>query len=762
MRGTIAYLCDTYGKIEPFNTKESLYFSANSIIDLCWKELYIGMVMDFIADSSQASCVRKAPLKWLDGYIDSISTTPWGDTQWNIKTKHGARGFWFLKENALRLPVKEVFNIGDIVKFQCEGYTEKRNRAYNVTKQKLGYITNYDPINCTGMIDYSIPFAKSNIINYSEFCIDSSKYFYSVAYNISNTSPLQIMILYETPEIVFDDYLKYIDGYINIIGAAKNGEEYIIISPPDGSPCTIKTSFDAFDSSCDWKWIEPNQHISYVMNDEGTVSEISWTGYITRFPIHPASKDMSAQINSDIWRNEFEALNPTLIYCRKYKISNACYDEPQKNFWVETTVFNNRIQIPIKTYKTFQRYKVRYALTDDNVHTKKAIRISIIGIAKAPEGECKEVQQRTETADNVVINNYYAPVYQQVNFVQNILQIEGKSFADYLQNYYRQRSANLPILSVEPIECLPDTVSADLLADASLFEQQYSLALDFLLQKYNLSASSLHIEWLSDKCKEYLKTALIVDYKLMGEICLLSDLSAQSVFYGKFLEQLLKDVLFPLFKNSPRLSDKLTRLTANGIKEVTSPKQTTIGTYCNAISRHLELISEVLGNICTTKTIEEWKIYWQQLNNQLIEAKEIRNKTDHADQPICIQDVDKIRALIIAPDGIVATIEIVAISPEKEDCCYNEISADYLLFDYEKPLYGKNQNIQGLLGKVMGKPALLHISKLSASYVGQREIECFIQKIQKKPLSVKVFKETDKGIEVTLLGVIPDFDTLIR
>ena len=74
----------------------------------------------------------------------------------------------------------------------------------------------------------------------------------------------------------------------------------------------------------------------------------------------------------------------------------------------------------------------------------------------------------------------------------------------------------------------------------------------------------------------------------------------------------------------------------------------------------------------------------------------------------------------------------------------------------------RNQNIQGLLGKVLDKPALLHISKMCKAYVGQQEIERFIEKVQNQPFSVKFFKETDKGVEVTLLGVTPDFDTLIQ
>jgi hypothetical protein len=520
------------------------------------------------------------------------------------------------------------------------------------------------------------------------------------------------------------------------------------------------------------QWLELDQHISYAIDDNEKATDISWTGYITRFPINPVSNDMSAQINDKIWKNEIEDRDPKLVYCRKYKIVNAHCDESQKHFWLESRVFNNTIHIPIKTYKSFQRYKVRYALRDDKVNTKKAIKISVIGVAKAPEPSPCEPSQEIITDQNIVINNYYAPVYQQFNFIQNVLQIDSKDFADYLQNYFAHKIATLPPSNTEKAQLLSDAISNDLLpspiTDASLFEEQYIKALRVLSEKYNLQASTLSVEWLSEKCRVYLKTAIIVDYKLMGDICLLSDLSAQSVFYGKFLEQLLKDILYPLFKNHTTLADKLTRLSPDGIREVTSSKQTTIGTYCNAINRNVELISEVCGNCFCMKTAQEWETYWRTLNILLNEAKEIRNKTDHADLPICIEDVDKMRSLIIAPTGIITTIEILVnyinndTHPNNGARSSNGHENDYLMFTYEKTLYGRNQNIQGLLGKVLDKPALLHISKLRKAYVGQQEIEQFIKKVQTLPFSVKLFKETEKGIEVTLFGVTPDFDTLIQ
>ena len=776
MRGKIVYLCETHGQIEPLDTRDKLYFNPNSLIESQWKDLRIGMIMDFTTASNcvsnQASYVRRAPLKWFDGYIDNISTTPWGEHQWNIKTNHGSRSFWFVKENIQRIGADEEINVGDIVKFQCEGYNEKRNRAYNVTKQQLGYITSYDQNNGKGIINYAIPFVADKICNLEQYCMDTNKFFYFVAYTVSNAGPQEITILDEVAEIVFDDCLQYIDGFVEKIDSTKNEEEYIILSPTNGSPCTIKTSFDKFDVACMRQWLELDQHISYVLDENEKATDITWTGYITRFPINPISNDMSAQINDKIWKNEIEDHDPKLVYCRKYKIVNAHCDESQKHFWLESRVFNNTIHIPIKTYKSFQRYKVRYALTDDKVNTKKAIKILVIGVAKAPEPILCEPSQEIGTEQNIVINNYYAPVYQQFNFIQNVLQMDSKGFADYLQNYFDHKIAALSPSNTETVQLLSDAISNDLLlspvADASLFEEQYIKALRALSKKYNLPVSTLSIEWLSEKCKVYLKTAIIVDYKLMGDICLLSDLSAQSVFYGKFLEQLLKDVLYPLFKNHTTLSDKLTRLSPDGIKEVTSSKQTTIGTYCNAINRNVELISEVCGNCFSMKTAQEWETYWRTLNSLLNEAKEIRNKTDHADLPICIEDVDKMRSLIIAPAGIITTIEILVNYISNDNHPKNEVhspngpESDYLMFTYEKTLYGRNQNIQGLLGKVLDKPALLHISKMCKAYVGQQEIEHFIEKVQNQPFSVKFFKETDKGVEVTLLGVTPDFDTLIQ
>lgn len=776
MRGKIVYLCENYGRIEPLDTRDKLYFNPNSLIESQWEDLQVGMIMDFTAVSNcvstQASYVRRAPLKWFDGYIDNVSTTPWGEIQWNIKTNQGSRSFWFVKENIQKISVDEEINVGDIVKFQCEGYNEKRNRAYNVTKQQLGYITSYDLNNGKGMINYSIPFVANKICNIEQYCMNTNKFFYSVAYTVSNAEIQEITILDEVAEIIFDNCLQYIDGYVEKIDSTKNAEEYIILSPANGSPCTIKTSFDKFDVACMRHWLELDQHISYVLDDNEKATDITWTGYITRFPINPVSNDMSAQINDKIWKNEIEDYDPKLVYCRKYKIINAHCDESQKHFWLESRVFNNTIHIPIKTYRSFQRYKVRYALTDDKVNTKKAIKILVIGVAKAPDPILHEPSRKMEMDQNIVINNYYAPVYQQFNFTQTVLQMDRNDFADYLQNYFGQKIANLPHSNTEKAQLLLDAISNDLLpssiTDVSLFEEQYIKALRVLSKRYDLPVSMLSVEWLSEKCELYLKTAIIVDYKLMGDVCLLSDLSAQSVFYGKFLEQLLKDVLYPFFKKHTTLADKLTRLSPDGIKEVTSSRQTTIGTYCNAINRNMELISEVCGNCFSMKTTQEWKTYWLTLNSLLNEAKEIRNKTDHADLPICVEDVDKMRFLITAPTGIITTIEILVNYINNDNLSKNEVYSpnesekDYLMFTYEKTLYGRNRNIQGLLGNVLDKPALLHISKLRKAYVGQQEIEQFIEKVQTLPFSVKLFKETEKGMEVTLLGVTPDFDTLIQ
>ena len=770
MRGTIVQKNNNYGYIRSFDSKQNLYFNSNCLLNIEWEELFVGMIVDFTVISGDvskiATYIRKSPLVWLNGHIESISITPWGEKQFNIVTNLGSRTFWFLDGNTQIERDTTNFCVGDNVSFQCEGYKESRNQVYNITRQKLGYITNYDIKKETGLIDYTLHFARDKIINFDKFHIDLTKFFYLITYELVNDSVKSITIINQVKEIIFDNECHWIDGSIDRISTSNVGNEYMIISPCNGAACKIKSSFDDLNKYCDTKWLLPEHHVSYYIDDEQNAKEIMWTGYITRFPSNPTTKDLSARINSRIWTNEYEENNANLIYFRKNKIINHKSDEQQKNFWIDARIFNNIRRIPINTYD--QRFKVRYALAEDKDYGIKAIKIKVIGVAKAPKPASKENDISILPEQNVVINNYYAPVYQQFNFIQNILQIDNEKFAEYLKNYFLERTRNL-YSSKETIELLSDAIDSDLLSpiskEAALFEEQYNQALEVMSKKYNLQISELSIEWLSTKCELYLKTAIIVDFKLMGEVCLFSDLSAQSVFYGKFLEQLLKDVMYPLFKNNVDLSDMLTRLSHEGIKIVTSSKQTTIGTYCNAINRNIESISQVCSNCFPMKTIEEWETYWDTLNALLNEAKKIRNKTDHADYPICVEDINRMRSIIVDSDGIIAIMKTlyncVNKSINSEIVHQSENDYDYLSFNYDKPFYGKNKKIQGLSGKVQNKPALLHISQLRCGYVKQCEIENFIEKVKNQPLWVKVFKESDKCVEVTLLGVTPDFDTLL-
>ena len=768
MRGKIVFLSKENGKIKPFKSKQSLPFNFKFLIGISPEELYENMIVDFrIVDTptTQAIEVRKAPLEWYEGIVKNIGVTTWGQKQININYSSKTltdREYQFVVDT----PTMEDIAIGDNVKFLCNGnYLWDNNQVYFISKKALGYITDFNSNSGEYIIDFELPVKKTEITNNNTYKIDTDNYFYMVSYDICNNVISNVYILAETDELIFDKQEKWIDGCIKKIGNNKISGDYIIISSQNKNLRTLKTSFDSLCYSDSKDFLEEGQHISYCIDDTTNITNIAWLGYITRFPVRQTSDDQAAYINNKIWRNEPEEINPKLIYFRKYKLNDQLTTNKNKNkYWLQCSFCNNNKSVLINTYK--YRYKVRFAFKyNEEYHEKQATAITVIGIAKNKQ---IDNTQKTSSNQNNAIYNFYGNV--QFNITNNIFDYNTKDFAQYLQSEFSKRFINLPQnvniaesidfnpFSILPIESLSET-SVDTL------DSLYNIALNTFVQKpIKLKICNLILDWLSEISKIYLKSAIVIDYKLLNETCLFSDLSAQLVYYGKFIEQVLRDVLYPLFKNCNELSDKLTMQTDIGYMSILYPDKTTIGTYVNAIRSNEHILCKVCSDqYSQISNVINWEEYWQTFETALEEVRKLRNKAFHSGNIITTNEVNHMRCLLLEQGGLFDKIN--SINKLSKSLKTKQIEkGDIVQFEFKDVQYGKEKDkINLVIGTVNSKKAKLHIGQLKEDErVTINEMNKFIEAIQNKVIPVRVKEITKYDYQVSLIGVTPSFAEYIK
>jgi hypothetical protein len=138
----------------------------------------------------------------------------------------------------------------------------------------------------------------------------------------------------------------------------------------------------------------------------------------------------------------------------------------------------------------------------------------------------------------------------------------------------------------------------------------------------------------------------------------MEDYSPQLVLYGKALEQALRDHFYELFHKEQKLSTYDTRNHCfNGNSQESfankNVEDTMIGGYAHLIAAQ----SAHLASLCQSNQIKDrdqlmqvggWTSWWNRLQNDIHEARRIRNLADHA-SPISPdrQDLQKMCALIL-------------------------------------------------------------------------------------------------------------------
>lgn len=145
------------------------------------------------------------------------------------------------------------------------------------------------------------------------------------------------------------------------------------------------------------------------------------------------------------------------------------------------------------------------------------------------------------------------------------------------------------------------------------------------------------MDLLSVKCRLYLQIAVVVEDALsVLDDFKLGDLSAQMVMYGKVLEQQLRDNLYTLFHKEDGLKhfDTYTKQN-NPYSDKTfasmSVKKTCIGNYVYL----MQDCSSHLKDLCSSNAVcyntgvitSQW---WNQLGSDVNDARDLRNRTDHA------------------------------------------------------------------------------------------------------------------------------------
>lgn len=789
MRGQVKFRKESIAYIKASNQKETYVFNEKSVIDVPFSEIKDYDFVDFYGTNYdgkfQANYVRKAGLEWQKGVIVEVGDDD--DAYWRIKSE-GGRIFWFKKRCICIGEKKEDFSVGDIVRFQCGGYySSGGNQALMVTKKHIGYIISYNIEEERGIIDFNLPFSIMHINNPLDYCLDTERYFYFVSYELSEGADYaeNITILAEEKDIIFDEAKKWIDG---IITKVVPSQEYCIVSPIQNPHNTFRVGPKNLEKCCDFNYVKKGQHVSFLLKDEPVPQFVEWLGYITRFPTNSIVKDQSGRINPNLDKYEAEKTSPkpALLFFFKNKIINSKHNETFTHFWVTAKFCGEDKDIPIRTAYTNLRYKVRFAFTDDKVYGVKAKHISVIGIEKAPidsvdndkSEDIKDtvIQNNKEIVQNVkVINNFYHPIYAPtvvVNKVKNVDDflelVKTNSLSKYIENIWKKTISAFHIspdgmgnyyLSEKGKEVVEYFGNKIFSIEGLQIDEDSNKKLDetFEAIRNNIypEISNELLKVLSPKCKIYVEVAAIVENTLKNVT--LCDYSAILVMYGKALEQELRDSLYRVIQNNDILN-KLTDSREIAIATLEREK-TTIGNYTAYITNNIQILSEETENLQKSQTevkksFDEWCAWWEKLCNEIRDAGNIRNRSDHAGLNILISDLHKMKKLLFVNEGIFESlnlINILAATKKGSLDCKVRNQKEVFIENSQAEFIG--EWIQGnylIVGKLSsGEKASLFIDEISEKRTTYNEfLNVFEQ--SKHRIEVKILRYTPKGYQVSL------------
>lgn len=787
MRGQVKFLRENRGYIKVHNQKETYPFNEKAVIDVPFNELKAYEFVDFYGTNHdgrlQANYVRKAVMEWQKGVI--IEAGDGDDAYWRIKSE-GGRIFWFKNRCLCTGEKKEDFQVGDKVKFQCEGYYGSGgngNQAFMVTKRHIGYITSYSKGEKKGIIDFDLPFSIMHISNPLEYYLDCEKYFYFVSYEISNDTKyaVNITVLAKEKDIIFDESKKWIDGTVTKVAP---NQEYCIIAPMQNPQNTFRVGPENLEKYCDFGYIKEGQYVSFFLENEPVPQFVEWLGYITRFPTNPVLKDQSGRINPNLAKYEAEGTSPGLLYFYKDKIINIKNNDAFTHFWITTKFCGEYKEIPIKTAYTNLRYKVHFAFTDDKIYGIRAKHISIIGVEKAPvdatehekSEEIKEkvTHNKKEIVQDVkVINNFYSPIYvpnivvNEVNNIDDFLElVKTNSLSNYIEDIWKKTISTFNISpdvtgnyhlgekSEEVVNYFGDKIFP---IDKITADDEKSKKLDdnFESIRKNISPaiSNKLLKDLSPKCRLYVKVAVIVEYSLKN--ITLSDYSATLVMYGKALEQGLRDSLYEVIQGNDILN-KLTDRRENPITAIEREK-TTIGNYVAYIDNNIQPLSEETKNLQDNqeeiqKSVNEWSIWWEKLRDEIKDAGNIRNRSDHAGLNIPDTDLYKMKKLLFVNEGIFESLNIINILVETRNRDADKVQdqEDLIKIVQAEFIGERMQENYLIVGRLSsGEKAALHRNEISEAYTSYDEfVRVFEQ--SKNKIKVKILGHNSKGYQVSL------------
>lgn len=782
MRGTISSLGEKDGYIKIYNQREGYYFTEKSLMGISFDELKIGCYVDFYESRSRdfrgklrANYVRPIPNEWIHGQMVRQEQAPWGETLWIIKAEAG-REFQFFESGSCLGENIADFNMGDTVRFQCSGYYSAFNKAFMVTKKHIGYITTYKNKYQTGVIDFRYRFSLENINNSILYNFDTSKYFYLVSYDIDENDDgyaINITVIDKKAEILFDQSEKWIDGLVERKGVSKDSENYFIIVPKDNPINKFKATMNCLQRYCDLKFVEEGQQISFAIDDFAHPIDVTWLGYITRFPTNTVTKDMSGRINTKIFKSEVEKADPDLLYFRKYKIYDICSNEEGTKFWLEGVLIGGEKKIiPLRTAHTNLRYKVRFVKTEDKVYGEKAICIKVIGIAKAPNDyTVLDIEDMDDIAPaQVIINNYYKPVYHQINIMQIntpeefLEMLRTNSLSNYINNISQQLYNEKKV--IDGSYGLEDDIASEL-AD-KIFPCEYKELSDQnirTLESEFEKARKIHpeisddmLEKLSNDCSLYVKVAVIVEdtLKHLNQITL-GDFSAQMVMYGKALEQDLRDSLYRLILSDDELRNYVDPK-GNRFSNI-SIEKSMIGNYSTLI----RIKNERFASICElkqkeiidlSKTLQEWKMWWEKLQMNIDNAREIRNRSDHAGTTVQPDALLQMNRLLFSKDGIFRSLELIRdifACYTENDKLVEELDSDEEYYDFLGHHMSGTSLIVGHLSS--GRQAALHIREVKDGFTSPDEFKALFEKCEIESIKVKIIGETNRGFSLSMKGV---------
>lgn len=786
VRGQVKFRKGNIAYIKADNQKVTYSFNKGATIDVPFDEFQEYDYVDFYGTNYdgrlRANYVRKSGLEWQKGVIVELNDDK--DAYCRIKSE-GGRIFWFKERCLCAGERKEEFAVGDTVKFQCQGYYGRSgNQALMVTKKRIGYIISYDEKMKKGIIDFDLPFSIMNVNNPLDYYLDTERNFYYVSYEFDNENEcaVDITVLAERKDIIFDESKKWIDGTVTKVVA---NQKYCIISPMQNPKNTFHVGVENLGKYCDFIYMREGQQVSFLLEDEPIPQRVSWTGYITRFPTNPVSKDLSGRINVYLKKYEPERLypKPDLLYFFKNKIINSTHNDAFTRYWVTTELCGEEKKIPISTAHTNLRYKVRFAYTEDSVYGVRAIHISVIGVEKAPVistnlDQCEIIRNMTTEQDekdtqNVqVINNFYSPLYaptiigDELQKVEDFLNlVKTDTFSTYIEHIWKKTISVFKIYPDEMGNCrLLDNreeainyfgdkiVPVDQFLKDDEGNKKLDIHFGMIKDKVFPSVSDKLLSALSPRCKLYVESASIIEYELKDVS--LWDFSALIVTYGKALEQELRDKLYRIIQNSGSLKV----LKDRNQKEIVSieMEKTTIGNYIAYIDNNIQMLPDITKSILeiqgyTEKDFGESE-WWIELSEKLKAAGDIRNRSDHAGVSVLkAADLQKMKELLLGNKGIFESLNGLFAVIEGCENFTVESCSEYFLENTRVEFTGEYMKENYLIvGKLTsGERAALHIDQVAEQHTTYDEFVDIFEKSKQK-IEVRMLKHTSKGYQVSL------------